>query len=163
MTTYTNFSSLCNVRWNRRFPFNWKTPIGYSIAIIWQTTSIFIPLRFFACMLTMALGWYFIALSLKKDWNGDLRKLRVMVKTKQSKAGMTKLVTEFVRSHSNMKQLSESLAIELGSTRHIKCRYYGVLRSMYETKPYTRHSIFTSFSIPHAIECKHPFDGHKQL
>lgn len=63
----------------------------------------------------MSLGWFLIALSLNKDWKDDVQALDEMVKTKQSKADMIKLAAEFIRSHSNVKQLSQLLAIEFGS------------------------------------------------
>lgn len=40
------------------------------------------------------------------DWKGDLRTLNEMVKTKQSNADITERIDEFIRSHSNGKQLS---------------------------------------------------------
>lgn len=58
-------------------------------------------------MLPFAIGAFSFAVSFTKDWKGVLKTLDEGVKTQQMKATeITKEVIEFVRTHSNMTQLS---------------------------------------------------------
>lgn len=84
------------------FPFNWRNPVGYVIAVAWECVSVFIFLRFLACMLPMMLACFLLAFSMTKDWKGDLRALNKTANTKHFKQ-----LIEFVRSHSNAKELSK--------------------------------------------------------
>lgn len=99
----------CNSQFfHSSFPFNWKNPIGYSIAVAWEYTSIFILIRFLGCLVPLVLACFFFAFSITNDWKGDLRKLNEMANTKHpSEAKIFKQLIEFIRSHSNAKQLSE--------------------------------------------------------
>lgn len=56
-----------------------------------------------------------------KDWKRDFRTLKEMAKTKHSEVAIFKKLTEFVRSHSSTKQLSELF------TLHVK---YGILTTI---------------------------------
>lgn len=67
---------------------------------------IFNEFRLMACVLPLGIGSFLFAFFAIKDWKDDFRTLDEMTKTKQSKADVIELVTEFVRSHSNAKQLS---------------------------------------------------------
>lgn len=88
---------------SKSLPFNWKNPRGYLIAIIWQYVSIFVLLRFLACLGTLVVACFIMSISVTKDWKGDLRTMKKMAKTKQSEADIFKHLTEFIRSHSNIK------------------------------------------------------------
>lgn len=98
-----------NVRYDERYPFDWKTPIGFFIVSTWQCITLIVVVRFVACMVPMALGWLLITFSLNKDWKNDLRSLDEMVKTKQPRADIIEHITEIIRSHSNIKQLSKMI------------------------------------------------------
>lgn len=58
------------------------------------------------CVAPMGFGCYLFALSFAKDWKYALYTLDGLGKTKQSKLDIIKRVNEFVRSYSEVKQLS---------------------------------------------------------
>lgn len=89
-----------------RFPFDWKNPIGYLISVSWNSIVIFVLFRFLTCMVPLALGAYLFVFSVNNDWEHVIRTLGKRKATKPSKVNIFKRVTEFIRSHSNMKQLS---------------------------------------------------------
>ena len=62
-------------------------------------------------MALLALGCFLFAFSMAKEWKRDLRKLEKMVKTKPSKADVSKQVIEFVRAHSFVKELSSLIEL----------------------------------------------------
>lgn len=77
------------------------------IAIIWEYVAIFILFYFVAWLATLVLALFIFAYSLTKDWKRDLRMLKKMAKTKKSDADIYERLIEFIRSHSNVKKLSE--------------------------------------------------------
>lgn len=68
----------------------------------------FVTIRFLACLESFALASFIFAYSINKDWKiVDIPTLDKMLKTKQQcEMDIFKQYTEFVRSHSNVKQLS---------------------------------------------------------
>lgn len=83
-------------------------PIGYLIVVIGQYTSIYFLLGLLASLAPMPIAFFFYAISINKDWKRDLRALKKMAKGKQSDAELSKVLSEFIRSHSHVKQLSGS-------------------------------------------------------
>lgn len=92
-----------------RLPFDWKNPIGYFFATIWQSIVIFNQLRFLACIFPLGIGLFIFAIFITKDWTNDFHQLDEVVLAKDSTADSIELITEFVRSHSNVKQLSHMI------------------------------------------------------
>lgn len=95
------------VYFSRSFPFDSKTPNGYLVAIIWQYVGTLILLRFLACLVPLALSFFIIAYTGTQDWKYDLHKLKKAAKNKQSHAEIFNQLTEFIRSHARVKQLSQ--------------------------------------------------------
>lgn len=88
-------------------PFDWKTPVGYLFAVIWQSTVLFILFRVLSRItVPLAASSFLIALFFANDWKGNLQKLNEMAQTKQSEADISKQVTEFIHTHSQVRQLS---------------------------------------------------------
>lgn len=81
-------------------------PIGYFFTVIWQSTVSFLGLLFLGCIPPFAFGAFLLALTFAKDWKGDLRTINKMAKTELPKADILKRIDEFLRSYSNMTQLS---------------------------------------------------------
>lgn len=79
------------------------------MAFIWKSTVLFIVGRIFSTVLApLAFCAFLIALSFIDDWKGDLRTLDEMARTKQCQVNLSKQVAEFIRTHSRVRQLSES-------------------------------------------------------
>ena len=85
---------------------DWKEPIGYFIAIIWESISAYILLHFVISLALFALGNFLFAFSLAKKWKCNLRTIEKMVKAKPYKANVSESIKEFVRTHSYVKELS---------------------------------------------------------
>lgn len=78
------------------------------MAVTWAYVTVSVVLRFLVCIAALALAYFLVFLSVIKDWKGDLRTLDKMAKTKHpSETAMFKQFAQFVRSHSNVKELSE--------------------------------------------------------
>lgn len=63
---YAMFTPLLNSKSNR-FPFDWKNPFGYGIAVLLQLKMVSLPLRYIASNLTLAFTGFLFALSIAKD------------------------------------------------------------------------------------------------
>lgn len=90
---------------NQRIPFDWNNPIGYLFAVIWQTILTFPIIAFLVNVVSMGIGCFLFMLAFAEDWICDMRTLDEMARTTKSKTDMIKQITEFVRSHSNFKEL----------------------------------------------------------
>lgn len=79
----------------------------------------FVLLRVLASVIPLAIGSALFAFSFANDWKGDMRILDRMVKTKERKqnrqADISKQVTEFIRTHSYVRQLSRTSNISFQS------------------------------------------------
>lgn len=87
-------------------PIDWKTPNGYLVAIIWQYAGCLILFRFLACLVPLALSFFIIAYTGTKDWKNILHELKQLAKAKPYEAKIYNDITEFMRSHAKVKQLS---------------------------------------------------------
>lgn len=94
-----------------RLPFDWKNPIGYSFTICLQIVTVTFLLWFLASLLSLALGNLLFIWSFIKEWKCDLHSLNEMLKTEKFKADILKELTEFIRAHSNIKELSKIRSI----------------------------------------------------
>lgn len=109
MKVLSQFFKSTWIQWSTHStPFDWKNPIGYSIAFVWQYASIFVLLNFLATLTPLLLSLLIYANSLNKDWKHDLRLLKKMAKGEQSDVALSTELGEFIRSHAYMKELSES-------------------------------------------------------
>lgn len=58
-----------------RFPFDWKNPYGYALAVTLQIKIASIPVRFIACFLSLASGCFLFSLSLARDLKGGVHSI----------------------------------------------------------------------------------------
>lgn len=105
----SKFGFICLITWSIcSFPFDWRNPIGYFFAVVWLYISILNVLGFLACFTPLAISFLFYVISINKDWKHDIRALEKLAKGKQSDVELFRELSEFIRSHSFVKQFSES-------------------------------------------------------
>lgn len=119
----------------RSTPIDWKTPTGYLIELAWQYTSIFMLISFLANLTPMAISFFLFADSLRKDWKHDLRAVKKLAKGKQFDLELSKLLGEFIRSHSNLKELRLNLRL---SKKNYKKYYYSLLFHNFQVDQWVR-------------------------
>lgn len=90
-------------------PFDWKNPIGYSIATVLQTIIISYPFRFLVGLVLLAFGAFLFAITLIKDAVDDIKDFNNNLKALKSEPDVFKMLSESVHVHSVGKELSEVL------------------------------------------------------
>lgn len=88
-----------------RFPFDWKNPLGYSIAIAVQYITAAYGLLFLASLVIFGMVTFFFANALIKDINGLLQTINKNAKVKKNRDRILKQLLEFIQYHSDVKQL----------------------------------------------------------
>lgn len=89
-----------------RFPFDWRKPTGYSLAIALQTFMLAYPMRFLACFLTLALGGYLNSITIANDVIHDVKSFNHDKIWLKSKVDVHIKLFELTNLHSAAKQLS---------------------------------------------------------
>lgn len=82
-----------------RFPFNWKNPMGYIIAVAFQISMASEALRYMAFALTLPIGGFLWSLSLAEDIKNDANTLNECVRTKRAKSDIFQRFYEIIRCH----------------------------------------------------------------
>lgn len=80
-----------------RFPFDWKNPIGYSVAINLQLVMFSFPLSFIAYTLGLSFGAFIFGLAFVKDVKYTIKSLEKFVKTKPQRSAILRKVIELIR------------------------------------------------------------------
>lgn len=96
---------------SHRTPFDYKNPIGYSIAVALQLRFAVIPLRYIQCFLTLGFAGLLFSFSIVKDLNHSLKLFNRMAskkaKTKQNQSELMDALFELIR-FTNLRELSSS-------------------------------------------------------
>lgn len=87
-------------------PFEWKNPIGYTIAVILESMVAFNLLYFMACFLSIPLGSYFFVNSNNGLMKNDLESINKMANDKKSASDIFEPFSRFIRSYAETKQLN---------------------------------------------------------
>lgn len=90
-----------------RLPYDWKSPIGYLVAIFAQFLSIRFPIQYIGFFFAFAFSAFMFGISSVKDLKDKLHSINGMTGNKKSRRKMYKKFSEFIRTHANTKQLSE--------------------------------------------------------
>lgn len=80
-----------------RYPFNWRTPLGYFIAVILQLISVSLPMRYIGCFVSFALAGFVIALALAKDMKGHIKLFDEYAKAKLPERTVYHQLAELIR------------------------------------------------------------------
>lgn len=93
-----------------RLPFNWKTPVGYPIALIYQIVLAYPSFFHLAPILSFAIGLVRIFIAMIDDISNDLHRLNEMSqqisKTTKNHQQMKTLFAKIINDFSDVKQLS---------------------------------------------------------
>lgn len=91
----------------KRIPFNWRNPYGYFIAVVFQTIGISYVCHYLACFMSFTLGAYLYAATINRYMIDDLKSMNGIAKLKKSNSGILNQLFNFIRAHSECKQLSK--------------------------------------------------------
>lgn len=107
-----------------RFPFDWKTPVGFVFATLLECLTMLYVNVMNSSFLSLAIGSYFWSMSCIKDLKNNLNSIRKFVKPKSKRSQFTKQILDAVDHHSKLIELSlfaKSLSLS------ILCTFYLLL------------------------------------
>lgn len=90
----------------RRFPWNWKNPFGFLIAIAIQNALFSYALMIGACLVAFGIGAYLYEIAVSNCIKGSLFAINRNTQAKADQSILLEQFIEFLKLHSNAKQLS---------------------------------------------------------
>lgn len=99
----------CLPYFNYRFPFDWRTPIGFVFAIILESFTILYANLLISCSLSSGVGVYMWGLTMTKDIKINLNSINEIVHSKNKRSKLSKRFNDTVHYHSVVKQLSTTI------------------------------------------------------
>lgn len=116
-----------------RLPFNWKTPIGYLIALSAEYASVHSALFGFTPVTSFFVGSAFLTTCFVRDIENELPQLNVIARSTRSRKKMMERFCYIVRFHSDAKQLSAMRTIFLQfNSIYFLCRLVDELSQIFE-------------------------------
>lgn len=91
-----------------RLPHDWKTPIGYLIAITEEYIALVHLYLFASAVLSLECGFYFWVLECIKNVKNDFSSLNKRAKSRSNHSETVKQLSVSIQSHARVKQLSIS-------------------------------------------------------
>ena len=91
----------------KRFPFDWKSPVRFLIAIGIHYVMLLYAIMIGACVLALAIGSYLYIIALNKCMKESLNVINQTTHDKINRIGIGKRLSEFIELHSNVKELSD--------------------------------------------------------
>lgn len=88
-------------------PFNYKNPIGYTIAIAIQSTVLFHNMHFTSSMANFGIGSFLSAIALTKDLKYTLCRINESAKKKRNPTLAIENFSDFIELESTAKRLSQ--------------------------------------------------------
>lgn len=92
-------------------PFDWKSPIGYLIAVLLELVVALYPMCYLGSFLSLAVGSFIFATAVTKDLDGTLASIKKLAKKKRQNSQLFKQFAKFYQLHTDLKQLSQSICI----------------------------------------------------
>ena len=89
-----------------RFPFDWKNPFGYFIAVIFEYligTYVFMVV---AAVVTFGIGTFILAIATLGEVRDDLKKINDLAKFEENRLETLNRLGDFTQFHCHMMQLS---------------------------------------------------------
>lgn len=80
------------------FPFDWKTPVGYSIAVTVQFVVARLTMRFIGCFLSIGVASFAFSLSVCKDLKYILNSIDIDMKAEPLKCQIKQQFIEFIEN-----------------------------------------------------------------
>lgn len=97
------------------FPFDWRSPFGYSVACALQYILIRYVFYFVVFCVCFEIGFFLLLKSITDDIKNSVKILNVNAKRKRRRLKLAEQLGDFVQIHSHAKQLSKlsrSLALQ---------------------------------------------------
>lgn len=91
---------------NKRYPFDWKNPIGYGIAMAFEFLSGWCTFFVALAILKFAIGIYLFVFSMVEDIKCDLESINRNAKFKKTRVEVVQQFSGIVQFHSKVMQLS---------------------------------------------------------
>lgn len=92
---------------SRRFPFDYKTPIGYSVAMFVEGMVGLCGLIVISSVVSLAIDCFIYVTSATKDMLRMLEVVNKYAEVKNDRPRIFKQLSEFIESHSELRQLSD--------------------------------------------------------
>lgn len=90
----------------RRFPFNWKDPFFYALAMTIEYLVTIDLFYFVSCLISLKIGTLLFSIAITKDIKRSLHSINKMAKSNNKHAQIFIELTNFVEFHLKAKQLS---------------------------------------------------------
>lgn len=110
---------------NRRFPFDTKNPIGYSLAMLDESLMGLYALSALISLATIAIDCFLYVTTMAKDMIRMLNDVKRNTKVKNDRPRILGQICEFIEFHSSVKQLSNNSSIcqiECHNSFHVQCK-----------------------------------------
>lgn len=91
----------------RRFPFDWKTPLGFLIAMGAQYTVLSYLTMIGGCVLVLGIGTFLYLMTMSKCIKSCLFAIGRNAELKSNRTHIEEQLIEFIQYHSRVKQLSK--------------------------------------------------------
>lgn len=96
-----------------RFPFNWKTPLGYLIAFLIEYVAMCAEVCTFIPLLSFFIGTCWVVAAFAKDLTDQLTHLNYHGQTNQSHAELKGNFNKILQLYSDARQLSDQNYFEM--------------------------------------------------
>lgn len=90
----------------QRYPFDMNHPIGYLLDVVIHYTIFSYIFVLVACLFSLGLGCFCFSISMVDDIKDNLNSFNEQVKTEENPTYILEQFTEFIKLHTNVKQLS---------------------------------------------------------
>lgn len=94
------------VNYIQRFPFDWKTPIGYLIAVALEIQMTIALLRYIECFVVLGFAGLLFAFSAIKDIKSDWNRFDKIARNKTTQCRSKKQLSKTICFHINLRELS---------------------------------------------------------
>ena len=89
-----------------RLPFDWKNPIGYSVAVAIEFHLAAAMVHYVECFLVFGFAALLYIFSVVKDIQNDLNQFNETAKLKKLQSDCLEQLNGFIRAHAKIKELS---------------------------------------------------------
>lgn len=113
-----NKRTLCFQKYRKRFPYNWKNPTGYLVAVFIQSFMATYEFQYMGYLILLAFGTFMFIIAFVKIMKNELNSINKMASDTKSCKKMYKILSKFNRTYATVRQLS--LWIAQTSDRYFK-------------------------------------------
>lgn len=89
-----------------RFPFNWRNPFGFCMAVYIQYITCKYILIFVSCTISLGIGPFLLMITLTEDIEINARAVNACAKNEKTQSQTLQKISVFIQSYSSAKQLS---------------------------------------------------------